>query len=54
MIANLREVFLRLRLAKRLILEKLLFLKKKIKYFNHMISPEGITTDPGKVIAVAN
>ncbi|KAH8286695.1 hypothetical protein KR018_009974, partial [Drosophila ironensis] len=51
---NLREVFRRLRAANlRINPEKCELFKKELKYLGHMVTQEGIKTDPEKVAAIA-
>jgi hypothetical protein len=50
---NLRKVFERFREARlKLNPEKCQLLQKKVKYLGHVVSPEGISTDPKKLKAV--
>lgn len=50
---NLREVFRRLRSANlRINIEKCEFFRKETKYLGHVVSSEGIKTDPDKVAAI--
>ncbi|XP_070068057.1 uncharacterized protein [Drosophila takahashii] len=52
---NLRKVFERLRRANlRINQEKCSFFKRKLAYLGHVISDQGIHTDPDKVAAVRN
>jgi len=52
-IANLREVFRRLRAANlKLNRKKCSFFRKRLVYLGHVISGEGICTDPAKVEAI--
>lgn len=53
MVSNLREVFLCLRSANlKVNPKKCTFFERSVKYLGHVISLEGITTDPEKIIAV--
>jgi hypothetical protein len=50
---NLRKVFQRFREARlKLNPEKCQLLQKEVRYFGHIVSPEGITADPEKLKAV--
>jgi len=52
---NLRKVFERLRKANlRINQEKCSFFKRKLVYLGHVISDQGIHTDPDKIAAVRN
>ncbi|KAM8717987.1 hypothetical protein ACLKA7_004659 [Drosophila subpalustris] len=54
-VANLKEVFRRLRAANlKLNRKKCSFFRKRLVYLGHVISAEGICTDPGKVEAIRN
>lgn len=54
-INNLRNVFLRLREARlKVNPKKCNLLDTKVKYLGHVVSEEGITTDPEKISAVKN
>ncbi|KAL7726291.1 hypothetical protein ACLKA6_008470 [Drosophila palustris] len=54
-VANLREVFHRLRAAYlKLNRKKCSFIRKRLVYLGHVISGEGICTDPEKVEAIQN
>lgn len=53
-LANLREVFRRLQAAKlKINPEKCEFFKRETKYLGHVVSGDGIKTDPDKVSAIA-
>lgn len=53
MLTNLREVFLRLLAANlKLNPKKCSFFRRKVKYLGHVISGDGITTDPEKISSV--
>jgi hypothetical protein len=55
MLGNLGEVFLRLRQAGlKLKAKKCNLFAKRVSYFGHIISQDGIATDPEKVKAVAD
>lgn len=55
MMANLRKIFLRLRLANlKINLKKCSFFGKKIKYLGHIVSKQGISTDSEKIVVVKN
>jgi hypothetical protein len=50
---NLQKVFQRFREARlQLNPEKCQLLQKKVRYLEHIVSPEGITADPEKLKAV--
>ena len=52
-IANLRQVFERLRKAKlKLSPKKCILFQRKVQYLGHVVSEEGISPDPGKIEAV--
>lgn len=52
-IRNLREVFQRLKAANlKLSPKKCHFLKKQVKFLGHVVSQEGVATDPSKIEAV--
>ena len=52
-LAHLYSVFQRLRTAGlKLALEKCFLFKRKLKYLGHVMSEEGIATDPEKIDAV--
>ena len=52
-IENLQEVFLRLREANlKLSPKKCHFFQKKVKFLGHVVSEEGVATDPAKIQAV--
>ncbi|KAL7723045.1 hypothetical protein ACLKA6_020019 [Drosophila palustris] len=54
-VANLKEVFRRLRAANlKLNRKKCSFFRKRLVCIGHVISAEGICTDPGKVEAIRN
>ncbi|KAM8702370.1 hypothetical protein ACLKA7_007800 [Drosophila subpalustris] len=54
-VENLREVFRRLRAANlKLNRQKCSFFRKRLVYLGHVISEEGICTDPEKVEAIQN
>lgn len=53
-LANLNEVFRRLQEANlKINTEKCEFFKRETKYLGHVVSSEGIKTDPDKVAAIA-
>lgn len=55
MLKNLKLVFQRLKLANlKVNPKKCVFFGKKIKYLGHVISAEGVSTDPEKITAVKN
>ena len=55
MIKNLEKVFLRFRLANlKINSKKCHFFCREVKYLGHVISEQGITTDPDKINAVKN
>ena len=54
MIDNLKEVFSRFRSAKlKMNPNKCIFMKREVKYLGHVVSSQGVTTDPEKISAVA-
>ena len=54
-LTHLEEVFRRLREANvKLNLKKCSFVKQRIEYLGHVVTPEGIFPDPGKVEVVKN
>jgi len=53
MVENLNIVFLQLKEVNlKLNTKKYIFFQKSVKYLCHIISKEGVTTDPEKIIAV--
>jgi len=55
MMANLRKVFLRLRMANlKINPQKCSLFGKEVKYLGHIVSERGISTDPEKISAVKN
>jgi len=53
MLNNLKMVFLRIRSANlRINPEKCVLFEKHVKYLGHIVSSEGVTTDPEKIAAV--
>ncbi|KMQ84394.1 krab-a domain-containing protein, partial [Lasius niger] len=55
MIENLRKAFLRLRSANlKINPKKCSLFGREVKYFGHVVSEQGITTDPEKISAVRN
>lgn len=53
-VRNLREVFRRLREVNLKLNKKCYFFQRTIVYLGHVVSEQGIHTDPDKVVAIRN